>query len=328
MAFMSLSNYFMDPIGRLVSLQMQIQEANIAMKRMSELYEIEEEQENDQNLIRDFSLDGSVEVENVTFRYGSRTPVLNNVSLKVTSGEKIALVGESGGGKTTLAKLILGLWQPEIGRVVLSGYNVEELDKKQLRREIAYVPQNVELFTGTIEENIKLGKHNATYDEMKEACKKAGCLEFIEKMPAKFKTYLEEAGVNLSGGERQRIALARALIKKPKILILDEATSNLDFISESYIYNMLFNLECTLIIIAHRISTIRKCDKVYVIDRNTIIESGTHEELLGREGVYSRIWDSQVGAMPAIIEQKKEIVNNDNSLKNETVDNDDITYME
>lgn len=295
MAFMSLSNYFMDPIGRLVGLQMQIQEADIAMKRMSELYEIEEEQIADDNLISDFKLDGSIDIENLTFRYGSRTPVLKNVSLSIKQGEKIALVGESGGGKTTLAKLILGLWKPEEGKISLSGYNVEELDKNLMRRRIAYVPQNVELFTGTIEENIKLGKRDATLEDVKQACKMAGCYDFIEKMPAKYGTFLEEAGANLSGGERQRIALARALIKNPDILILDEATSNLDFVSEAHIYEMLFNLKCTLIIIAHRISTIRKCDKIYVIDGNQIAESGTHDELLSAYGVYKKIWDSQVG---------------------------------
>ena len=295
MAFSSLSGYFMDPIGRLVSLQMQIQEANIAMKRMSELYEIEEEQDGNENLLSNFALDGSVEIKNLTFRYGSRAPVLKGINLKVASGEKIALVGESGGGKTTLAKLVLGLWQPEEGSVLLSGFNVEELNKNLMRREIAYVPQNVELFTGSIEDNIKLGNRNATYEEVKDACRKAGCSGFIEKMPAKYGTYLEEAGANLSGGERQRIALARALVKKPKILILDEATSNLDFVSEAQIYNMLFSLDCTLIIIAHRISTVRRCDRVYVIDKNTVAECGTHAELLKRNGVYRKIWDSQTG---------------------------------
>lgn len=324
MAFMSLSSYFMDPIGRLVSLQMQIQEANIAMKRMSELYEVEEEQENVDNLISQFTLDGAVKIENLTFRYGSRAPVLKNINLEIAKGEKIALVGESGGGKTTLAKLILGLWQPEEGRVALSGYNVEEIDKKLMRREVAYVPQNVELFSGTIEENIKLGRRDATYEDIKDACKKAGCAEFIEKMPAKYGTYLEEAGANLSGGERQRIALARALIKKPKILILDEATSNLDFVSEAQIYDMLFNLDCTLIIIAHRISTIRKCDKVYVVDRNTITECGTHDELLNLNGVYRKIWDSQMGT-DETKKKKGQTKKEDNKDKN-IVSDDEITY--
>ncbi|MCM1367582.1 MAG: peptidase domain-containing ABC transporter [Roseburia sp.] len=294
MAFMSLSSYFMDPIGRLVSLQMQIQEADIAMRRMSELYEIDEEQ-CDENVLSDFTLDGSVNMENVTFRYGSRAPVIKNAGLSIKNGEKIALVGESGGGKTTLAKLILGLWQPEEGKVSVGGYNIEELDKKLLRREIAYVPQSVELFTGSIEENIKLGKRDATYSEVKRACERAGCADFIEKLPAKYSTFLEEAGANLSGGERQRIALARALIKDPKILILDEATSNLDFVSEASICETLYDLKCTLIIIAHRISTIRRCDRVYVVDNNTIAEVGTHDELLALDGVYGKIWKSQMG---------------------------------
>ena len=326
MAFMSLSAYFMDPIGRLVGLQMQIQEANIAMKRMSELYDIDEEQNDESRLIKDFELDGSVKAENVTFRYGSRAPVLKNVSIDIESGEKIALVGESGGGKTTLAKILLGLWPPEEGKVSLSGYNVEELDKKLMRREIAYVPQNVELFTGTIEENIKLGKRNATYTEMKEACARAGCADFIDKMPAKYGTFLEEAGANLSGGEKQRIALARALIKKPKVLILDEATSNLDFVGEAQIYETLFDLKCTLLIIAHRISTIRKCDRIYVVHNNTIAECGKHDELLNANGVYRRIWDSQMGVDKSADTEKAVAVKPMKSSAPVVSGGDEVTY--
>ena len=324
MAFMSLSNYFMEPIGRLVSLQMQIQEANIAMKRMSELYEIEPEQQDKSNLINNFKIDGSINIENLTFRYGARTPVLKNINLKINCGEKIALVGESGGGKTTLAKLILGLWQAEEGKISIGEFNLEELNKNVLRQQIAYVPQNIELFTGTIEENLKLGKPDATYEEIKSACKKAGCTDFIEKMPCKYATFLEEAGANLSGGERQRIALARALIKNPKILIFDEATSNLDFVSEANIYDMLFNLKCTLIIIAHRISTIRRCDKVYVIDKNTIAETGTHDELLKQNGVYCKIWNSQMGETNKVITKIDEAENQESI---EIADEDVITYQ-
>jgi ATP-binding cassette subfamily B protein len=294
-AFMALSGYFMDPIGRFVGLQMQIQEAQIAMKRMSELYDLEPEQPDGGSLIREFDLDGDIKIENVTFRYGNRAPVLKNISIDIKKGQKFALVGESGGGKTTLSKLLLGLWRPEEGAVSINGYNIEELDKKRLRQAAAYVPQNVELFSGTIEENIKMGKPDATYEEIKEACKKAGCVEFIERLPVKYGTYLEEAGANLSGGEKQRIALARALIKRPKLLILDEATSNLDFISEAKIYDALFKLECTVIIVAHRLSTIRRCDKIAVIDKNEIAQVGAHAELLKKDGVYKNIWLSQVG---------------------------------
>ncbi|NLL56414.1 MAG: peptidase domain-containing ABC transporter [Clostridiales bacterium] len=294
-AFVALSGYFMDPISRLVGLQLQIQEASIAMKRMSEIYDVEAEQANDDNLIKDFSLDGDIVVKDVTFRYGARKPVLNNIDIEIRNKEKIAIVGESGGGKTTLAKLMLGLWKPELGEININGYNIEELDKKTLRQRIAYVPQNVELFTGSVEENIKLGKPTATYEEMKRACQRAGCADFIDKLPAKYATYLEEAGANLSGGERQRLALARALLKEPDILILDEATSNLDFISEAKIYETLFNLDCTVIFIAHRLSTIRQCDNIIVIDKNKVVEKGKHQELISNDGIYKKIWSSQIG---------------------------------
>ncbi len=330
MAFMSLSSYFMDPIGRLVGLQMQIQEANIAMKRMSELYEIEEEQADNENLLGDFDLNGDIEIENVTFRYGSRQPVLKNVSLTVKQGEKVAIVGESGGGKTTLAKLILGLWTPEEGNIRINGFNIEEVNKKLLRRDIAYVPQNVELFSGTIEENIKLGKRDATYEEIKTACKKAGCADFIEKLPAKYSTYLEEAGANLSGGERQRLALARAIIKKPKILILDEATSNLDFISEAQIYETLNNLDCTTIIVAHRLSTIRKSDKIYVVDKNEIAEAGTFNELINKDGIFHKIWNSQIGEDTGINRTvgkvKEKAAQNSKIIKNTVNDTTEMEY--
>jgi ATP-binding cassette subfamily B protein len=295
MAFMALSGYFMDPVGRLVGLQIQIQQAQIAMKRISELYDLEEEQPDKDNLVKEFSLDGDIQFSNITFRYGARQPVLQDISLTINKGQKVAFVGQSGGGKTTLAKLILGLWQAEKGQVSINGYNIDELDKNLLRQRIAYVPQNVELFSGTVSENIKLGNSTASYEQIKTACQQAGCSDFIEKMPAKYGTYLEEAGANLSGGERQRIALARALIKLPEILILDEATSSLDFVSEAQIYKTLFALKCTVIIIAHRLSTIRRCNNIIVIDGNKIVEQGTHNTLLTQNGIYHKIWTSQVG---------------------------------
>lgn len=326
-AFVALSGYFMDPIGRLVGLQLQIQEASIAMKRMSELYDIEPEQVEGNSYVKEFSLDGNIIINDMTFRYGARKPVLKNISVEVAHKQKVAIVGESGGGKTTLAKLLLGLWNPEQGSIEINGYNIEELDKKILRQRIAYVPQNVELFSGTIEENIKLGKQNASYEDIKNASKRAGCAEFIDKFPGKYNTYLEEAGANLSGGEKQRIALARALIKNPDILILDEATSNLDFISEAKIYETLFNLDCTVIFIAHRLSTIRKCDNIIVIDNNTVAEKGTHTDLLEAKGMYHKIFTSQVG------EDSNDKASKPNTKKEKTKaskknDENEITYTE
>jgi ATP-binding cassette subfamily B protein len=298
MAFTSLSGYFMGPIGRLISLQLSIQEASISLKRISEIYEVEKEQEEDDK-VKIEKIDGDIHLENVTFRYGSRAPVLKDLSIKIPKGKKVALVGESGSGKTTVSKLLLKYYTPEEGKINVAGYNAEEVDIYSLRQSIAYVPQNVELFSGSIRENITLGKRNASYEEIKQACEAAGCSSFIEKLPGKYDTFLEEAGGGLSGGEKQRLALARALIKKTDFLILDEATSNLDFISEAIIYETLFVKEKakTMLIIAHRLSTIRNCDIIYVMDKGKVVEEGDHDTLLKKKGYYYRLYISQVGKL-------------------------------
>ncbi|ADL51179.1 peptidase domain-containing ABC transporter [Clostridium cellulovorans] len=308
MAFTSLSGYFMNPIGRLIGLQLTIQEASISLKRISEIYEVDIEQK-EENKIKIADIDGNIDIKNVTFRYGSRPPVLKDVNITIPARKKVALVGESGSGKSTISKLLLKYYTPEEGKINIAGYGIEELDIYSLRKAIAYVPQNIELFSGTIRENITLGKDDATYDDIKHACKNASCNDFIEKLPAKYDTYLDEAGGGLSGGERQRVALARALIKKSKFLILDEATSNLDFISETNIYNTLFakGKDLTMLIIAHRLSTIRNCDLIYVMDKGTVVEVGDHETLLNKKGYYYRLYKSQVGEInPKNIEDERE----------------------
>lgn len=297
MAFTSLSGYFMGPIGRLIGLQLSIQEASISLKRLSEIYEVEEEQEKNDDKIKINKIDGDIVLEDITFRYGSRQPVIKDLNIIIPKGKKVALVGESGSGKTTISKLLLKSFQPEEGKISLAGHNINELDVYSLRKSIAYVPQNVELFSGSIKENIILGKENVSYENIKIACEDAGCNSFIEKLPGKYDTFLEEAGGGLSGGEKQRIALARALIKDTNFLILDEATSNLDFISEAKIYNTLF-VKCknrTMLIIAHRLSTIRNCDIIYVLDKGKVVEYGDHETLLNKKGHYYKLYISQVG---------------------------------
>jgi ABC-type bacteriocin/lantibiotic exporter with double-glycine peptidase domain len=307
MAFTSLTGYFMGPIGRIISLQLSIQEASISLKRISEIYEVEREQDNEDKLKLD-KIDGDITLSNITFRYGSRAPVLNDISLKIPKGKKVALVGESGSGKTTISKLLLKYYTPEEGKINLSGYDIEELDIYSLRKNIAYVPQNVELFSGSIKENVALGVENYKYEDVRNACENAGCSSFIEKLPAKYDTFLEEAGGGLSGGERQRLSLARAFIKKTNFLILDEATSNLDFISEAKIYDTLFvkGKDKTMLIIAHRLSTIRNCDIIYVMDKGKVVEEGTHDELLARRGLYYKLFVSQVGEIEKISENIKE----------------------
>ncbi len=333
MAFTSLSGYFMEPIGRLISLQLEIQEASISLKRISEIFEVEKEQEQDKGIKID-GIEGDIELNNITFRYGSRSPVLKDVTIKIPKGKKVALVGESGSGKTTISKLLLKYYVPEEGKINIGGYDIEELDIYSLRKNIAYVPQNVELFSGSIRENVTLGSENASYQDIKIACENAGCNSFIEKLPAKYDTFLEEAGGGLSGGEKQRLALARAFIKKSDFLILDEATSNLDFISEAKIYDTLFikGRKKTMLVIAHRLSTIRNCDIIYVMDNGKIVEQGDHETLLKKKGYYYRLYVSQVGS----IEPKEAITDGaekeDNHMKaaeeytEENMEGEEIEY--
>ncbi len=300
MAFSTLSGYFMDPIGRLISLQLSIQEASISLKRISEICEVEKEQDEDSvQKVKLEKLDGDIELKNITFRYGSREHVLRDVSIKIPRGKKVALVGESGSGKTTVSKLLLRYFVPEEGKINLSGYDISEIDLYNLRKNICYVPQNVELFSGSIRENITMGNRNISNEDVKMACENSGCKEFIERLPVKYETFLEEAGGGLSGGEKQRIALARALVKKPNFLILDEATSNLDFISEARIFDTLFKKgkDITMLMIAHRLSTIRNCDVIYVMDKGQVVECGNHESLLKKKGYYYKLYISQVGSL-------------------------------
>ncbi|MBA4686646.1 MAG: peptidase domain-containing ABC transporter [Candidatus Galacturonibacter soehngenii] len=243
MSFMTLSGYFMDPVSRLVGLQLQIQEANISMKRMTEILDYEEEQETEKSgAYQDIeTIEGAIEVKKVTFRYGNRKPVLKEISFTIPKGKKVALVGASGSGKSTIAKLLLKYYEPEAGEILIDGVDINEYSNDSLRRAISYVPQSIELFSKSIYDNIRVGKMNSTLDEVKEAAKAADAHDFIRKLPMQYYTYLEEAGNGLSGGEKQRIALARAFLKKNEFYILDESTSNLDFATENIIFDMIYN---------------------------------------------------------------------------------------
>ncbi|CAN5826025.1 ABC transporter transmembrane domain-containing protein [soil metagenome] len=245
-------------------------------------------------------LRGEVRFEDVSFRYPSRkqTAVLRNLNLQAQAGEKIALVGASGAGKSTIVSLLLGFYEPEAGSVLIDGKNSRDYTLGELRGNMAIVPQDVLLFGGTIEENIRYGCPTASKDEVVQASRQAACHEFIEKFPEKYQTIVGERGVKLSGGQRQRIAIARALLKNPAILILDEATSALDSESEHLIQQGLDVLlkDRTAFIIAHRLSTIRKVHRIYVIEGGRVLEAGTHRELVERDGgTYRRLCEMQFG---------------------------------
>ena len=304
MAFSTLSSYFTSPVSDLISMQMSIQEAQISMKRLTEIMDYESEQADDEERTEMERMEGDIEFKDVTFRYGNRTPALNHISFTIPQGKKVALVGSSGSGKSTITKLLLKYYEPESGEIDVNGVNLDEYTNASVRRAISYVPQNVELFSKTLFENIRISRPEATLDEVKAAAKKADAHEFIRKLPLQYNTYLEEAGNGLSGGEKQRIALARAFLKDSDLYILDESTSSLDFGTENTIFDMIYNqlADKSMLIVAHRLSTVRDCDQILVMDHGEIVERGTHDELLAKQGKYYELWNLQQG----IFRRKKE----------------------
>ena len=297
MAFMTLAGYFMDPIGNLVSLQLSIQEANISMKRLSEIMDYEREQQSERQYQEITQIDGDIKLNHVTFGYGNRKPALDDVSFTIEKGQKVALVGASGSGKSTIAKLLLKYYEPQSGDITIDGMDISEYRNDDIRRAVSYVPQNIELFSKSIYDNIRVTRQSATLDEVREAAKAADAHEFIKRLPMQYYTYLEEAGNGLSGGEKQRIALARAFLKENQFYIMDESTSNLDFATENIIFDMIYNKfrKKTMLIIAHRLATVKNCDKIIVMDKGKIVEQGTHKKLLEKKGQYYRLWEMQQG---------------------------------
>ena len=275
-----------------------VQNGLIALERAEKILILPKEIYRPENAPVLSEIKGEVEFKDVSFAYKSSKLVLENINFKVKAGEVIALVGESGMGKSTLMDLISAYYFPIAGKVLIDGHDTKNLDLKFLRSKISVVPQEIVLFNDTIEINIKYGSFGASLKKIMDAAQKAHALEFIENFPKKWKQIVGERGVKLSVGQKQRVAIARAILRNPKILILDEPTSALDAKSESIIKESLEELMKgrTTFIVAHRLSTVRKADRILVLDKGKITESGTHDELVKKKGgIYRQLYELQIG---------------------------------
>ncbi|MBN9388823.1 MAG: ABC transporter ATP-binding protein [Chloroflexi bacterium] len=280
------------PVGALAGLFGELQKALGSAERIFSILDEPVTVADAPNALPLPPLRGELRFENVWFEYDAATPVLENLSFVAEPGQVLALVGPSGAGKTTIANLIPRFFDPTGGRILVDGYDIRQVQVKGLREQISTVLQEPVLFGSTIRENIVYGRLDATEAEIVEAARAANALEFIEKLPEKFDTVVGERGVKLSGGQRQRIAIARAILRNPRILILDEATSSLDNESESLVQEALDRLmrERTTVVIAHRLSTIENADKIVVIDQGRLVEQGNHPSLMDKEGLYYRLY--------------------------------------
>ena len=293
-AFLLYVNVFVTPIRRLVDFMEQLQDGMTGFERLCEVLDAEEEKESP--TARDIApIQGEISFEGVSFRYDDNSEILSGIDLHIPKGETLALVGPSGGGKTTLCHLLPRFYDVDAGRIAIDGIDIREYTLDSLRRGIGIVQQDVFLFTGTIRENIAYGNPDASQSAIEEAARRARILEFILSLPDGYDTYVGERGVKLSGGQKQRISIARVFLKNPPILILDEATSALDNTTELLIQQSLDEL-ChgrTTLVVAHRLSTIKNADEIVVLTGEGILERGTHDQLLARQGLYASLYQSQ-----------------------------------
>ena len=284
------------PVRALAGINVGIQEGIAAAKRIYEIIDQKNEIYHDENAPSLKLKNASIEFKNISFTYPDGTHALKNLSAKIEGGTKVGLVGVSGSGKTTFLNLIPRFFHLREGSIFIDSQNINDINLNSLRKEISLVSQDVILFDDTIRSNILYGNALATDDEIKQACKFAAAEDFVEKLPNKYETMIGENGVKLSGGQKQRLSIARAILKDSSIILLEEATSSLDSESEAVIQNAIDNLtkNKTTIIIAHRLSTVMKCDKILVFENGKIVEEGKHEFLVNNSNIYKKLYEKQI----------------------------------
>ena len=294
LAFAISVSLFISPVTTLIAFVEQYQDGVTGFRRFLEIMD-EKAEEEKENAIDDITLNGEIEFKNVSFSYETKSNILNNVSFKIKKGETLALVGESGGGKTTICHLIPNFYKVSQGQILIDNININDLSYRALRKSIGIVQQDVFLFNGTIKENILYGKLDASEEEVITAAKRANIYDYIMTLPDGFDTEIGERGVKLSGGQKQRLSIARVFLKNPPLLILDEATSALDNTTEILIQDALNELAKgrTTIVVAHRLSTIKNADRILVVTSGEISEEGTHEELIKNDNTYAKLYNLQ-----------------------------------
>jgi ATP-binding cassette, subfamily C, bacteriocin exporter len=295
LSFYALIGYFTGPASSLIGANRTIQDALIAADRLFEILDLEREAtENKIDLTKEMM--GNITFNDVAFRYGSRVQVFENLNLTIPKGKITAVVGESGSGKSTLLSLLQNIYPLQKGSIYIGDYDIKHISNHSIRQMVSVVPQKIDLFAGNVIENIAVGEYEPDMQRIVGICQLLGINDFIEKLPNGFHTYLGENGATLSGGQKQRIAIARAIYRKPEIIILDEATSSLDSLSEKAVQQTIQKLReagKTIIIIAHRLSTIMNADKIVVVEEGKVVEEGSHNELLQHHEAYYKLWASQ-----------------------------------
>ena len=290
--FNTLLSYFTTPMENIINLQTKLQSAKVANNRLNEVYLVESEFQVQENPVHSNFLMGDIEFDDLSYKYGFGRDTLTDINLTIKQGDKVSLVGVSGSGKTTLAKMIVNFFDPYKGHISINHQDIKNIDKKVLRRHINYLPQQAYIFNGSILENLTLGGNNMiSQEDILKACELAEIRQDIERMPMGYQTQLSD-GSGLSGGQKQRIALARALLTKAPVLILDEATSGLDVLTEKKVIDNLMSLtDKTILFVAHRLSIAERTNRVIVLDQGKIIEVGSHQELIQAQGFYHHLFN-------------------------------------